>query len=313
MKKIIFISITIIILAGTALLFGMRFLDGSEDDWICQNGEWVKHGHPDSAKPTSLCGDDKKTEMEKKSSKGKVMDAKDNLIVVTSPAPGAVISSPVEIVGEARGTWFFEGDFPITIKDKDGRALAAAPARALGEWMTTEFVPFRAIMEFSAPSGSQGTLVLTRDDPADFSVREEIEVPVTFGNAPSMKIKLFFSSNYYNPDAQKCENVYEVERVIPKTKAVAKAALEELLAGLTEGEKKAGFSTNLNPGIKVKSIAIANGTAKVDFDSKMEEGMGGSCRTAAVRAQIEETLKQFPTVKSVIISVDGRTEDILQP
>jgi len=34
---------------------------------------------------------------------------------------------------------------------------------------------------------------------------------------------------------------------------------------------------------------------------------------AAIRAQIRETLKQFPTVDEVIISIDGRTEDILQP
>jgi hypothetical protein len=34
---------------------------------------------------------------------------------------------------------------------------------------------------------------------------------------------------------------------------------------------------------------------------------------AAISAQIRETLKQFSTVKGVIISIDGRTEDILQP
>jgi len=33
----------------------------------------------------------------------------------------------------------------------------------------------------------------------------------------------------------------------------------------------------------------------------------------AIRAQITETLKQFPTVENVVISIDGRTEDILQP
>ena len=32
-----------------------------------------------------------------------------------------------------------------------------------------------------------------------------------------------------------------------------------------------------------------------------------------VRFKIEATLKQFPTVKNVVISINGRTEDILQP
>ena len=60
-------------------------------------------------------------------------------------------------------------------------------------------------------------------------------------------------------------------------------------------------------------MTIADETAKVDFDETMEKGMGGSCRVSAIRAQITETLKQFSTVKDVIISVNGRTEDILQP
>jgi len=45
----------------------------------------------------------------------------------------------------------------------------------------------------------------------------------------------------------------------------------------------------------------------------LEFQVGGSCRVAAISAQIMETLKQFPTVKDVIISINSRTEDILQP
>jgi len=41
--------------------------------------------------------------------------------------------------------------------------------------------------------------------------------------------------------------------------------------------------------------------------------VAGSCRVGAIRAQIEETLKQFPTVQNVIISVNGNTENILEP
>lgn len=51
MKKIIIIAI---ILIG-AVFFVRFFLGGAEDTWICQNGEWVKHGNPNSEKPTSGC------------------------------------------------------------------------------------------------------------------------------------------------------------------------------------------------------------------------------------------------------------------
>jgi spore germination protein GerM len=53
--------------------------------------------------------------------------------------------------------------------------------------------------------------------------------------------------------------------------------------------------------------------AKVDFDERLGFQVGGSCRVSAIRAQITETLMQFSTVKSVVVSINGRTEDVLQP
>lgn len=37
-------------------VFILRFvLGGAEDTWICSQGQWVKHGQPNSPKPTSIC------------------------------------------------------------------------------------------------------------------------------------------------------------------------------------------------------------------------------------------------------------------
>ncbi len=36
------------------LIFGIRLLSG-EDNWICQNGEWVKHGQPSFPAPQTQC------------------------------------------------------------------------------------------------------------------------------------------------------------------------------------------------------------------------------------------------------------------
>ena len=50
----------IIIIVGLVLLFivfsilSLKAL-GNEDDWICQNGEWVKHGNPSAEMPTTPC------------------------------------------------------------------------------------------------------------------------------------------------------------------------------------------------------------------------------------------------------------------
>lgn len=54
MKKIYYIIFAII--AIIIIVFAARFfLGGSEDTWICQNGEWVKHGNPSAPKPTTGC------------------------------------------------------------------------------------------------------------------------------------------------------------------------------------------------------------------------------------------------------------------
>ncbi len=43
-----------IVLAIFAAIFTLRFFSG-EDNWVCQNGQWIEHGHPDFAAPTSVC------------------------------------------------------------------------------------------------------------------------------------------------------------------------------------------------------------------------------------------------------------------
>lgn len=43
-----------IILALFIGIFSIRFFSG-EDNWVCQNGVWVEHGHPDFPAPNTIC------------------------------------------------------------------------------------------------------------------------------------------------------------------------------------------------------------------------------------------------------------------
>jgi len=43
-----------LVLAIFAAVFTLRFFSG-EDNWICQNGQWIKHGNPSFAAPKSIC------------------------------------------------------------------------------------------------------------------------------------------------------------------------------------------------------------------------------------------------------------------
>jgi hypothetical protein len=53
MKKYYIIA-ALIILVLLGVFFTIRVISG-EDDWICQNGEWIKHGNPNAQKPTASC------------------------------------------------------------------------------------------------------------------------------------------------------------------------------------------------------------------------------------------------------------------
>jgi len=52
-NKLIYAIIGLVIFI-IVLLFGARLLSG-EDDWICKNGEWIKHGAPSFPAPEVKC------------------------------------------------------------------------------------------------------------------------------------------------------------------------------------------------------------------------------------------------------------------
>jgi hypothetical protein len=234
-------------------------------------------------------------------------------IKVTKPLPNEIVSSPIEIEGEARGSWFFEASFPIQLLDENGEIVGQGIAQAQSDWMTTDFVPFKAEIGFPPNLSGKGILVFKKDNPSGLPENyEEIRVQVIFQSVEATTIKIFLNNDKLDPEFS-CNKVFPVEREVVKTQAVARASLEELLKGPTEKEKAEGFFTNINLGVKIQKLTIENGVAKVDFDEQLEFQVGGSCKVAAIRSQITQTLKQFSTVNEVIISINGRTEDILQP
>jgi len=49
----VLLLVLVVIIAWLVVRF---VIGGPEDDWICEKGEWVKHGSPDEPKPTGGCG-----------------------------------------------------------------------------------------------------------------------------------------------------------------------------------------------------------------------------------------------------------------
>ncbi len=135
--------------------------------------------------------------------------------------------------------------------------------------------------------------------------------PVTPSN--SMTVNAYFTATVEGDTSTDCSVVYATPRTIARTQAPARAALMELFKGVTTMEASQGVSTAIGSGVKINSLMINNGIAKVDLSSELEANVAGSCRVTAIRSQIEKTLLQFPTVTGVLISVDGKTAGILQP
>ena len=106
---------------------------------------------------------------------------KRDLIRLASPRPNDVVKSPLLLEGEARGTWYFEASFPVSLYDGNGKLLARAPAEAQSEWMTENFVPFKLGLKFDMPGTETGFLVLEKDNPSgEPQFDDELKIPVKF-------------------------------------------------------------------------------------------------------------------------------------
>lgn len=90
-----------------------------------------------------------------------------DLIIVNNPRPNDKVTNPFFISGEAVGGWFFEADFPIKLYDENDNLIGTAIATAQGDWMTEEFVPFTAEMNYSNDGAKKGKLVFEKDNPSD--------------------------------------------------------------------------------------------------------------------------------------------------
>lgn len=109
-------------------------------------------------------------------------------IEITGFAAGMTIESPLTINGTARGPWYFEANFPIVLTDWDGNIIAEHYATAEGEWMTEEFVPFTATLEFQPPNSrnnpkfdARGLLILKKANASGIPQYDDsVEIPVVF-------------------------------------------------------------------------------------------------------------------------------------
>ncbi|MFA6254479.1 MAG: Gmad2 immunoglobulin-like domain-containing protein [Patescibacteria group bacterium] len=233
----------------------------------------------------------------------------DSNIIITKPLSNDIISSPVEITGQAR---VFEGIVLYHLKDAWGNILNQGTTTATVS--APDWGDYKAKLEFATPTSHNGWLEVYAKSTQDGSNNDLIRLPVIFKEYKKPGVKVYFSNIKEDPDVSDCGKVYPAERVVEPTLQLPETALAELLKGANEEETKQGFISNIPEiGITVQKFDLKDNKLTVDFNQALQANVAGACRVTAIRAQITQTLKQFPGIKEVVISIDGKTEDILQP
>jgi len=101
-------------------------------------------------------------------------------VLVFNPLPGAEINSPLEITGQALGTWFFEATLPVKLISPGGDIIASYYAEAQSDWMVETPVAFKASLEFVTDFKS-GYLIIAKDNPSGLPENDaSIMIPVNF-------------------------------------------------------------------------------------------------------------------------------------
>lgn len=196
----------------------------------------------------------------------------------------------------------FENAVSIRARDARGAVVAEDHVTSVGEM--GQHNPFTAEVWLVRDPGSRVTIEALEYSAKDGSEQSLVArtIPLRVGTIP---VKLVFP-------VQDCTRFGELTRSVPKSVAMARLVVEALLAGPVAAEKAAGASSPFPQGSEVRSVVLRNGELTVDFNERLQN-VGGSCAALAIRESVTRTLKQLPTVKSVVITAGGSRELALQP
>ncbi len=151
-----------------------------------------------------------------------------------------------------------------------------------------------------APGGSTGPSAAPSSEPSD---APGTSAPPSGTPAGTMIVRAYFVLGG-EPGSV---GLVPVLRVVPKSAAVAAAAMNALLAGPTA--KEAGdrtMTTAIPDGTGLIGVTIKNGVATANLSTEFDSG-GGTASMQYRLAQVVYTLTQFTTVKSVIFQIEGQT------
>ncbi|HVZ10909.1 MAG TPA: Gmad2 immunoglobulin-like domain-containing protein [Candidatus Paceibacterota bacterium] len=225
-------------------------------------------------------------------------------ITITSPTENQSVDPVITVTGKAR---VFENQFTVQARDANGAIVASVHA-----------------MTDAADSGQFGNYSVRLPIPASAMMNLKIEALAESAKgdgtyegyaAVDVRLKTISTRTVYVAyvTSDDCSTTTLFPRDVYQTSSPGFMSVVELLKGPTSAEKKKGAQDVIPDNVTVKSVTLKGQTVYADFDENLEAGVAGSCRVGAIRSEITNTLKQFPGFNSVVVSINGRTADILQP
>lgn len=235
-----------------------------------------------------------------------------NFICVDEDVENSLLTNPFIVTGSGIA---FENTINWRLLDGKGQKLeegfVTANAPEIGQAGDFEI---RAFL-LRVPTTSTGTLEVLEYSAKDGSPQHVVRIPVRLPTA-TMTVR-YYSSTYRDQQLIECDEVQQQTATVPRSSLPVETTLRYLLAAklwVAEGPTTGLRITAIPEGTRLESIKVSGGLATVVFSPELGNYGGGSCNVQAIRAQIEETLKQFSTVNRVEIIQQGKTAaETLQP
>lgn len=224
-------------------------------------------------------------------------------ITVEAPEAGDTVSNPIYIKGQAR---VFEQVVSWRIRDSRGEELihgfTMSTAPDLGI-----FGAYEAWLPVPATEDSNITLEVFESSAKDGSDINLVSVPLVLNRTDSQNLQIFYNNSNLDPEIS-CTTVFPVDRPSIVSTSPARVALLYLLRGPHSSESDEAYESSIPFYTEIKSLNLkSDGTMIVDLKGAIEAPLGGSCLVSSIRAQIESTMKQFSSVKSVEILINGES------
>lgn len=238
-------------------------------------------------------------------------------IQLDTPTSLDVISSPVRLQGRSSA---FEANVSVEIRE-DGNRFPLGTGYVMGGAFA-ELEPFDGVVTFSEPTAvgagaGAGAIVLFERSARDGRIDSASVVRVFFTSssaaepcpttarptAPSgqMVVTVYFTCNE--------ETVVPAYRLAPASTGVLRAALEQLLAGPKPAERAAGLDSWFSDDTAgmLAGVSLSDGKAVVDFRDlrPVIPNASTSAGSQLLLRQLDATVFQFPTVRSVEYRIDG--------